>query len=156
LAAEHPLCLRHSAAIYGLRGKKDVSIFILYPYGRVSPIQEAQMATVPDENVHCVAVDGTFDDCQVCAYALTQEASLADLLPPSQSGHCQDPVLRCRVQRDSPTRRGQQHQLGANPRSDRLLLPRLPPPSRGDPLVRQPRRGSPPRCTIHRPDWKLW
>jgi threonine synthase len=55
-----------SAAIYGLRGKQDVSIYILYPYGRVSPIQEQQMATVPDENVHCVAVDGTFDDCQVC------------------------------------------------------------------------------------------
>jgi threonine synthase len=55
----------HSAAIYGLRGKQDVSIYILYPYGRVSPIQEQQMATVPDENVHCVAVDGTFDDCQV-------------------------------------------------------------------------------------------
>lgn len=54
-----------SAAIYGLRGKQDVSIYILYPYGRVSPIQEQQMATVPDENVHCVAVDGTFDDCQV-------------------------------------------------------------------------------------------
>lgn len=53
-----------SAAIYGLRGKQDISIFILYPYGRVSPIQEQQMATVPDENVHCVAVDGTFDDCQ--------------------------------------------------------------------------------------------
>lgn len=55
----------HSAAIYGLRNKTDIQIFILYPYGRVSPIQEAQMATVEDENVHCVAVDGTFDDCQV-------------------------------------------------------------------------------------------
>ena len=54
-----------SAAIYGLRGKKDVSVFILHPKGRVSPIQEAQMTTVLDANVHNLAVDGTFDDCQV-------------------------------------------------------------------------------------------
>jgi len=54
-----------SAAIYGLRGKKDVSVFIMYPDGKVSPIQEAQMTTVPDANVHNIAVKGTFDDCQV-------------------------------------------------------------------------------------------
>ncbi|KFY07192.1 hypothetical protein V492_07367 [Pseudogymnoascus sp. VKM F-4246] len=55
-----------SAAIYGLRGKKDVSVFILHPKGRVSPVQEAQMTTVLDANVHNLAVEGTFDDCQVC------------------------------------------------------------------------------------------
>jgi len=54
-----------SAAIYGLRGKKDVSVFILHPKGKVSPIQEAQMTTVLDANVHNLAVEGTFDDCQV-------------------------------------------------------------------------------------------
>ncbi|KAG5647481.1 hypothetical protein DXG03_009416 [Asterophora parasitica] len=53
-----------SAAIYGLRNKADISIFILHPKGRVSPIQEAQMTTVTDANVHNVAVKGTFDDCQ--------------------------------------------------------------------------------------------
>ncbi|EGP84450.1 unnamed protein product [Zymoseptoria tritici ST99CH_1A5] len=53
-----------SAAIYGLRGKKDVSVFIMYPKGKVSPIQEAQMTTVTDANVHNIAVEGTFDDCQ--------------------------------------------------------------------------------------------
>ncbi|TFK29566.1 tryptophan synthase beta subunit-like PLP-dependent enzyme [Coprinopsis marcescibilis] len=53
-----------SAAIYGLRGKANVSIFILHPKGRVSPIQEAQMTTVTDSNVHNVSVKGTFDDCQ--------------------------------------------------------------------------------------------
>ena len=53
-----------SAAIYGLRNKADISIFILHPKGRVSPIQEAQMTTVTDYNVHNVAVKGTFDDCQ--------------------------------------------------------------------------------------------
>ncbi|KJR86810.1 threonineeeee synthase [Sporothrix schenckii 1099-18] len=59
-----------SAAIYGLRGKKDVSVFILHPRGRVSPIQEAQMTTVPDKNVHNLAVTGTFDDCQDIVKAL--------------------------------------------------------------------------------------
>ncbi|KAH7929011.1 tryptophan synthase beta subunit-like PLP-dependent enzyme [Leucogyrophana mollusca] len=53
-----------SAAIYGLRGKANVSIFILHPKGKVSPIQEAQMTTVADSNVHNLAVKGTFDDCQ--------------------------------------------------------------------------------------------
>lgn len=53
-----------SAAIYGLRGKKDVSVFILYPTGRISPIQEEQMTTVEDANVHTLSVAGTFDDCQ--------------------------------------------------------------------------------------------
>lgn len=53
-----------SAAIYGLRNKANISIFILFPRGRVSEIQEAQMTTVMDENVHNVRVAGTFDDCQ--------------------------------------------------------------------------------------------
>ncbi|USP74523.1 uncharacterized protein yc1106_01797 [Curvularia clavata] len=59
-----------SAAIYGLRGKKDVSVFIMFPHGKVSPIQEAQMTTVMDANVHNLAVDGTFDDCQDFVKAL--------------------------------------------------------------------------------------
>lgn len=59
--------LKHlSAAIYGLRNKENVSIFILHPKGRVSPIQQAQMTTITDANVHNIAVKGTFDDCQVC------------------------------------------------------------------------------------------
>lgn len=53
-----------SAAIAGLRGKKGVDCIILFPNGRVSAIQERQMTTIPDSNIHCVAVDGTFDDCQ--------------------------------------------------------------------------------------------
>lgn len=59
-----------SAAIYGLRGKSDISIFILHPKNRVSPIQEAQMTTVTDANVHNIAVKGTFDDCQDIVKAL--------------------------------------------------------------------------------------
>jgi len=59
-----------SAAIYGLRGKKDVSVFIMHPKGKISPIQEAQMTTVTDANVHNLAVEGTFDDCQDFVKAL--------------------------------------------------------------------------------------
>jgi len=54
-----------SAAIAGLRGKAGVDCIILYPKGRVSEIQERQMVTVPDKNIHCLSVEnGTFDDCQ--------------------------------------------------------------------------------------------
>jgi len=53
-----------SAAIYGVKGKENINIFILYPEGRVSPIQELQMTTVVDDNVFNLAVAGTFDDAQ--------------------------------------------------------------------------------------------
>ncbi|KAI6251359.1 Threonine synthase [Erysiphe necator] len=65
-----------SAAIYGLRGKKDVSVFILHPKDRVSPIQEAQMTTVLDPNVHNLAVQGTFDDCQDIVKALFADSEI--------------------------------------------------------------------------------
>ncbi len=53
-----------SAAITGVRGKDRIRIFILHPAGRVSPIQERQMTTVLDANVHNIAIRGTFDDGQ--------------------------------------------------------------------------------------------
>jgi threonine synthase len=53
-----------SAAIYGVRGKKGINIFILHPHGRTSPVQALQMTTVIDPNVFNIAVRGTFDDAQ--------------------------------------------------------------------------------------------
>lgn len=53
-----------SAAIYGVRGRDRIRIFVMHPKGRVSPIQERQMTSVLDDNVFNLAVDGTFDDCQ--------------------------------------------------------------------------------------------
>ena len=53
-----------SAAIYGVRGKERINIFILHPYQRVSPVQEKQMTTVLDANVHNIAIRGSFDDGQ--------------------------------------------------------------------------------------------
>lgn len=67
-----------SAAIYGLRGKKDVDVFILYPTGRISPIQEEQMTTVEDKNVHTLSVGGTFDDCQDIVKLLFSDVEFND------------------------------------------------------------------------------
>ena len=53
-----------SAAICGVRGRKGINIFVMHPAGRVSPIQEHQMTSVLDDNVHNIAIDGSFDDCQ--------------------------------------------------------------------------------------------
>lgn len=53
-----------SAAIYGVRGKENINIFILHPHQKVSPIQELQMTTVTDPNVFNLAIRGTFDDGQ--------------------------------------------------------------------------------------------
>ncbi|WFD20776.1 threonine synthase [Malassezia caprae] len=67
-----------SAAIAGLRAKANIHVFILHPQGRVSPIQEAQMTTVLDENVHNLAVPGTFDDCQDIVKALFSDKAFND------------------------------------------------------------------------------
>jgi threonine synthase len=53
-----------SAAIHGLLGKPGTAIFILYPEGRTSPLQERQMACTGAENVFALAIPGTFDDAQ--------------------------------------------------------------------------------------------
>ena len=52
------------AAIYGIKDRKNMDLFIVYPKGRVSNVQEKQMTTVEAENIHVIAVEGTFDDCQ--------------------------------------------------------------------------------------------
>lgn len=53
-----------SAAIEACRDREAIDIFILFPRGRVSDVQRRQMTTVAAGNVHTVAIDGTFDDCQ--------------------------------------------------------------------------------------------
>jgi len=53
-----------SAAEYALRGKKNVNVFMLSPHGRMSAFQRAQMYSLQDANVHNLAVEGVFDDCQ--------------------------------------------------------------------------------------------
>jgi threonine synthase len=63
-----------SAAIDGVKGCKNVDIVILYPNGRVSDVQRRQMTTITSSNVHTVAVDGTFDDCQDLVKAMFNDA----------------------------------------------------------------------------------
>jgi threonine synthase len=59
-----------AAAIHALRGRRGIEVFILYPRGRVSPMQERQMIAVPDANIHCIAVEGSFDDAQALVKGL--------------------------------------------------------------------------------------
>lgn len=58
------------SAIEAFRGRALVDVFILFPRGRVSPVQQRQMTTVDDANVHALAVEGSFDDCQALVKAL--------------------------------------------------------------------------------------
>jgi len=67
-----------SAAIYGVRGKERINIFILHPYKRVSPIQELQMTTVTDPNVFNIAVRGTFDDGQSIVKSIFNDLPFKD------------------------------------------------------------------------------
>ncbi len=53
-----------SAAIEAFRGLANVDVFILFPHGRVSDVQRRQMTTPTEDNVHALALDGDFDDCQ--------------------------------------------------------------------------------------------
>ena len=69
-----------SAAIDGLRGLDRVDIVILYPRGRTSDVQRRQMTTVDAPNVHVVAVDGTFDDCQDLVKAMFADAPFRERL----------------------------------------------------------------------------
>ncbi len=63
-----------SAAIDGVKGCDHVDIVILYPTGRTSEVQRRQMTTVQSPNVHAIAVDGTFDDCQDLVKAMFNDA----------------------------------------------------------------------------------
>ncbi|MET0102465.1 MAG: threonine synthase [Sedimenticola sp.] len=67
-----------SAAIYGVRGQELIDIFILHPHKRVSPIQERQMTTVLDENVHNIAITGSFDDGQRIVKELFNDLEFKD------------------------------------------------------------------------------
>jgi threonine synthase len=53
-----------SAAEYAMRGKKGIRVFMMSPYGRMSAFQQAQMFSLRDENIHNIAIEGVFDDCQ--------------------------------------------------------------------------------------------
>jgi len=62
-----------SAAEYAMRGKRGVSVFMLSPHGRMSPFQQAQMFSLQDANIHNLAVEGVFDDCQDIVKAVSND-----------------------------------------------------------------------------------
>ena len=67
-----------SAAIEAVRDRKTIDIFMLFPRGRVSEVQRRQMTTVLAPNVHNIAVQGTFDDCQDLAKACFNDLAFRD------------------------------------------------------------------------------
>ncbi|WP_234264846.1 threonine synthase [Hydrogenophaga sp. NFH-34] len=62
-----------SAAEYAMRGKQGVRVFMLSPHGRMSPFQQAQMFSLMDANIHNIAVEGVFDDCQDIVKAVSND-----------------------------------------------------------------------------------
>ena len=62
-----------SAAEYAMKGKQGVRVFMTSPHGRMSPFQQAQMFSLQDENIHNIAIEGVFDDCQDIVKAVSND-----------------------------------------------------------------------------------
>ena len=62
-----------SAAEYAMRGKQGVNVFMTSPHGRMSPFQQAQMFSLQDPNIHNIAIEGVFDDCQDIVKAVSND-----------------------------------------------------------------------------------
>lgn len=67
-----------SAAMEAFRGAERVDVFFLHPAGRISEVQRRQMTTLPEANVHAIAVEGDFDDCQAAVKALFNDHAFRD------------------------------------------------------------------------------
>ncbi|MEQ8394384.1 threonine synthase [Thalassobaculum sp.] len=67
-----------AAAVEACRDRGNIDCFILFPKGRVSPVQQRQMTTVDAANVHAIAVEGTFDDCQDLVKAAFNDTAFRD------------------------------------------------------------------------------
>jgi threonine synthase len=66
------------AAAEAFRGRGQVDVVVLFPSGRISDVQQRMMTTVPDNNVHAVAIEGTFDDCQALVKAMFNHHAFRD------------------------------------------------------------------------------
>lgn len=69
-----------SAAIHGLSGKKGVNVFILYPKGRISELQERQMTCTGADNIFPIPIDGTFDDAQAIVKELMSDLEFKETM----------------------------------------------------------------------------
>ncbi|RWC40890.1 MAG: threonine synthase [Mesorhizobium sp.] len=63
-----------SAAEHAMRGKTGIRVFMMSPHGRMSAFQQAQMFSLQDENIHNLAIEGVFDDCQDIVKAVSGDA----------------------------------------------------------------------------------
>ena len=68
------------AAIDAFAGRERTDIFILFPHGKVSPVQQRQMTTSKAPNVHALAINGNFDDCQNLVKEMFHDAAFRDRL----------------------------------------------------------------------------
>ena len=66
------------AAVEAFRGRAQVDLVVLYPHGRISEVQRRMMTTVADDNIHTLAIEGTFDDCQALVKALFNHHGFRD------------------------------------------------------------------------------
>ena len=66
------------AAIEAFRGSDRVDAILLFPHGRVSDVQRRMMTTATERNVHAVAIEGTFDDCQALVKAMFNDLAFRD------------------------------------------------------------------------------
>jgi threonine synthase len=66
------------AAVEAFRGRARADLFVLFPHGRVSDVQRRMMTTAPDANVHALAIEGTFDDCQAIVKGLFNHHAFRD------------------------------------------------------------------------------
>ena len=66
------------AAVEAFRGRAQVDVVVLFPQGRISEVQRRMMTTVPDANVHALAIEGTFDDCQALVKAMFNHHAFRD------------------------------------------------------------------------------
>jgi threonine synthase len=66
------------AAVEAFRGREFVDLFVLFPHGRVSDVQRRMMTSVADHNVHALAIEGTFDDCQAIVKGLFNHHAFRD------------------------------------------------------------------------------
>ncbi|MER8944724.1 threonine synthase [Mesorhizobium sp. M0701] len=66
------------AAIDAFAGRNRTDIFVLFPHGRVSPVQQRQMTTSTAANVHALAIEGNFDDCQGLVKAMFNDHGFRD------------------------------------------------------------------------------
>jgi threonine synthase len=66
------------AAVEAFRGRSQVDVVVLFPHGRISDVQRRMMTTVPDQNVHALAIEGTFDDCQALLKAMFNHHAFRD------------------------------------------------------------------------------